>query len=187
MYCAQHSSTQTSHWHWLPYTSPCPCFPFSKPIPLSQCLDVRQTYQSPPRPPSINAGDIFSRGHGPTFPPGNGPGKCPHLAPITVPYQSPRGRRVSIKWCEVISWFWILSYVLRSAICCHSILLSIFLFWCLYRLPKRTSRDGPGGNRYPTVTQLPPGTWPSKKCSKNTAPLQLRPWASLARSAPNPP
>ena len=25
-------------------------------------------------------------------------------------------------------------------------------------LPKYTSEDGPGGNRYPTVTQLPPGT-----------------------------
>ena len=25
-------------------------------------------------------------------------------------------------------------------------------------LPKCTSEDGPGGNRYPTVTQLPPGT-----------------------------
>ena len=40
------------------------------------------------------------------------------VAPITVPHRSPavRGRRVNMKWCEVMSWFWILGYVLRSAI-----------------------------------------------------------------------
>ena len=40
------------------------------------------------------------------------------VAPITVPHRSPavRGRRVNMKWCEVMSLFWILSYVLRSAI-----------------------------------------------------------------------
>ena len=93
----------------------------------------------------------------------------PILAPIMVPRRSPiiRGRRVSNKWCEVTSWFWILSYVLRSAICRHSILLSRFLFWSLYRLPKCTSRDEPGGNRSPTVTQLPPGTCPSKMLKKH--------------------
>ena len=42
----------------------------------------------------------------------------PILAPIVVPHRSPtvRGRRVNMKWREVMSWFWILSYVLRSAI-----------------------------------------------------------------------
>ena len=31
----------------FPYPSSCPCFPSSQPIPLSHCLDVRQTYQNP--------------------------------------------------------------------------------------------------------------------------------------------
>ena len=41
-------------------------------------------------------------------------------------------------------------------------------------LPKCTSEDGPGGNRYPNVTQLPPGTeynpQKSSNCHASTAP-----------------
>ena len=33
--------------------------------------------------------------------------------------------------------------------------------------PKMYLQDGPGGNRYPTVTQLPPGTYPAKMLQKH--------------------
>ena len=85
----------------FPYPSSCPCFPSSQPIPLSHCLDVRQTYQSPPRPPSINAGDIPSRER-----------TRRNLFQTTMstrvyPIGARQfgGRRVNIKWCEVSgSW-----------------------------------------------------------------------------------
>ena len=56
-------------------------------------------------------------------------------------------------------------------------------------LPKCTSEDGPGGNRYPTVTQLPPGTQPSKSSNLTPLPLHPFPWFChpLARSTPGPP
>ena len=188
-------------------------------MPLSHCLDVRQTYQSPPRPPSINAGDIPSRERARRnlFRTTMSTRAYPILAPIMVPHRSPTvrgtGEEPTEKWCKVMSWFWILSCVLRSAIwwgktwrkvaielwsfqavplpssyspslplrfpCAspptHFCLFPgltwnpIILFWSLYHLPKCTSREGLGKNRYPAVTQLPPGTWPSKMLNGSTA------------------
>ena len=87
-------------------------------FPLPRC----SAHLSIPSPPSINAGDIPSRERARRnlFRTTMSTRAYPILAPIMVPHRSPTvrgtGEEPTEKWCKVMSRFWILSCVLRSAV-----------------------------------------------------------------------
>ena len=89
---------------------------------------------------------------------------CAIVAPIMVPHRSPtdRGRRVNIKWCEVMSWFWVLTYVLCSAIwrgrTWEKIAVEFYSLCKQCHSPHRTHPPFPCASLVRLPQNAPPGT-----------------------------